>query len=140
MWPHPIAVLKATQKGLQPHVLAIETSTWDEPDQYPEEFIAFKRNYPLDRAANGWWARPLFRPKHDPKMTQAMLHVYLGGQESRTELLTFKLAKRVGEDKKAMEVKRVIKLRTVGHRDYSVCMWPHLIAVLKATRKGYNPM
>ena len=54
MWPHPIAVLKATQKGLQPHVIVIETSTWDEPDRHPDEFIAFKRNYPLDGAADGW--------------------------------------------------------------------------------------
>ena len=36
-------------------MIVIETSTWDEPDRYPDDFIAFKMNYPLDGAADGWW-------------------------------------------------------------------------------------
>ena len=69
-----------------------------------------------------------------------MLHVYVGGQESRTEQLTFHLTGRAGEEKKAMEIKRVTKLRTVGQRMYPYYrMWPHPVDLLKATQKGQQP-
>ena len=72
-------------------------------------------------------------------MSQAMLHVFCRGQETGKELLTFSLEKWEGEKKKAMEIKRVVRLRTAGQRTYSFRMWPHPIDVLKATQQGHQP-
>ena len=68
------------------------------------------------------------------KMSSAMLHVDVGGQESHTQRLIFNLGRKDGELKEAMEVKRVVRLRTVGQKKKTHRMWPHPMDALKGAR------
>ena len=72
-------------------------------------------------------------------MSQATLNIVSGGQEISKEMLIFNLDKKEGELKQALEIKRVVGLRTGGKRKYSFRMWPHPHDVLKAIQKGHQP-
>ena len=66
MWLHPMDVLKATQRGQEPHIISCGISDREEVDRHPEVFMAFKREHPIDGGCPEWWVPGMAVEKAEP--------------------------------------------------------------------------